>query len=347
MKIAIASVQVPFVRGGGEIIAEQLKINLLKHGHDAEIVTIPFKWYPIEALVDSILLARLVDLNETNGEKIDRVIALKFPAYYIQHSNKVLWLLHQHRQAYDLWNTDFGDMHSMPHGNEARKLIIGCDNKFISEAKKAYTISRTDSERLSKFNGIKAQALYHPPAHYEILKPGESGNYIFYPSRINKIKRQALLVQALKYCKSSVQVVIAGSGENDALEELLRIIERDRVADKVTILGRISDEELVRLYSDCLGVYFGPYDEDYGYITLEAFFSGKAVITHHDSGGPLEFVDESNGYVTEPEPRAIAEAMDNLYYNKQLAIEKGQNGLRLMHEMNINWDHVIEALVNV
>ncbi|MFZ3102068.1 MAG: glycosyltransferase family 4 protein [Desulfitobacteriaceae bacterium] len=347
MKIAIATVQVPFVRGGAEILVELLKANLISRGHQVEIISIPFKWYPPSAIIDSILMARLMDLSESNGVAIDLVIGTKFPSYYVNHENKVLWLLHQHREAYELWNTDLGGLHPWENSDEVRKLIINCDNKFIPKAKKVYTISQTVTDRLKKFNGIKSKVLYHPPALSEVLKPCEYDSYIFYPSRINRIKRQALLVQALKYCKSAVHVVIVGSGENDALEELNRIIEKDGTADKVTILGRISDEELIRLYSNCLGVYFGPYEEDYGYITLEAFFSGKAVITHHDSGGPLEFVSESNGYVMKPDPRAIAEAMDELYYNKQLAREKGQNGLRLMHEMKISWDYVVEALVKV
>lgn len=345
MRIAIATVQVPFVRGGAEILVEQLKLNLIKHGHQAEIIALPFKHYPPNTLIDSILMTRLMDLSESNGETIDLVIGTKFPAYCVEHTNKVLWMLHQHREAYELWNTDLGGLHPMKNGFEAKKLIINCDNKYLPEAKKIFTISKTVTDRLLKYNGIKSKVLYHPPALYESFKSHEYGNYLFCPSRINRIKRQSLLVQALKYCKSTVRVVIAGSGEGDTIEELHKIIERDGTADRVTIMDRISDEQMIQLYADSLGVYFGPYQEDYGYITLEAFFSKKAVITHHDSGGPLEFVNESNGYVTEPDPRSIAEAMDELYYNKRLAQEKGENGLQLMYDMKISWDSVIEALV--
>ncbi|KLU59395.1 D-inositol 3-phosphate glycosyltransferase [Peptococcaceae bacterium CEB3] len=347
LKIAIATAQVPFVRGGAEIHAEMLKDNLIKRGYEAEIVTIPFKWYPEQALADSIFIARMVDLAEANGEKIDLMIGMKFPAYLIEHERKVLWLLHQHRTAYELWNTEFGDLHHMQHGDDVRRLIIGCDNKFIPRSRRVYTNSLTVAKRLLKYNGIKAQALYHPPILYEQLRSGEYGDYIFYPSRINKLKRQYLLVRALKYCKSPAHVVIAGSGENDSVEELLRIAEQDGLSSRLTLLGRVSDEELIRWYADALGVYFGPYEEDYGYITLEAFFSGKPVITHVDSGGPLEFVNENNGYITEPNPEAIAEAIDNLYFDKRMARQKGQNGLRLMRDLNINWDHVIESLVSV
>jgi len=99
MRVAIATVQVPFITGGAEIHARMLQENLVKRGHEAEIVTIPFKWYPEKTLLDGLRMAALVDLTEVNGETIDQVIALKFPMYALRHPRKTVWLLHQHRQA--------------------------------------------------------------------------------------------------------------------------------------------------------------------------------------------------------------------------------------------------------
>ena len=154
MRIAIAMVQVPFIRGGAEIHAEMLADELKKRGHQVDIVTIPFKWYPWESLVNCMTMGRMVDLTEVNGEKIDKVIAMKFPAYYVKHDNKVLWLLHQHRQAYDLWGTPYGDLDKLSNGEEIKELITECDNKYLREAKHIFTNAQTTSDRLKKYNNI-------------------------------------------------------------------------------------------------------------------------------------------------------------------------------------------------
>lgn len=346
MKIAIAMVQVPFSIGGAEIHAEMLRDELKKRGHQADIVTIPFKWYPPETLVDCMMMGRMMDLTEVNGEKIDRVIAMKFPAFYVKHENKVLWLLHQHRQAYDLWGTPYGDLHSLPEGENIRDFITKCDKEYLSEARYIYTNAQNTANRLMKYNGIKGEALYHPPLNHDKMHCESYGDYIFYASRIDTMKRQRLLVEAARYTKTDVKFVIAGSGPEKELEYIRRQIADYHLENKVTLAGFISEEEKLKFYANCLGVYFGAYDEDYGYITLEGFFSKKPVIVHKDAGGPLEFVvDGENGYVIDDKAELLAEKIDLLYNDKQQAQRLGENGYRTLEEKHIDWDYVIEKLL--
>lgn len=347
MKIAIAMVQVPFTTGGAEIHAEMLKNELIKRGHSVDIVTIPFKWYPWESLVNCMTMGRMMDLTEVNGEKIDRVIAMKFPAFYVKHDNKVLWMLHQHRQAYDLWNTEYGDLHNLPNGEEIRNLIISCDNKYIAEAKKIFTNAKNTSARLKKYNDIDSIPLYHPPLNHEKLHCERYGDYVFYASRIDSIKRQRLLVEAAKYFKTGVKVVIAGGGSKAELEYIDNMIKTNDLENKVKMAGFISEEEKINYYANCLGVYFGAYNEDYGYITLEGFFSEKPVIVHKDSGGPLEFVEDGyNGYILDNDAKAVAEKIDYLYEHKDEAKRLGQNGKKSLFEKHMDWDYVIDQLLS-
>ncbi len=346
MKIAIAMVQVPFITGGAEIHAQMLKDELRKRGHNAVIVTIPFKWYPAEKIVDCMMMGRMMDLTEVNGEKIDKVIAMKFPAYYVKHDHKVLWLLHQHRQAYDLWGTKYGDLDKFPNGDKVRQLIIESDNKYIREAEHIFTNAQNTANRLMKYNGIKAEALYHPPLNYERLRCDTYGDYVFYASRIDQMKRQRLLVEAMRYTKTDVTAVIAGSGSEKEIAYIHKLIEANNLHDKVKLVGFISEEEKINYYANCLGVYFGAYDEDYGYITLESFFSKKPIIVHKDAGGPLEFVkDQTNGYIIAEDPREVAKIIDQWYEDKALACKMGENGYQTMLEKKIDWDYVIDKLL--
>ena len=347
MRIAIATVQVPFVTGGAEIHCDLLKNELIKRGHKVEVVTIPFKWYPTEQLVNSMMMGRMIDLSESDGQKIDRVIALKFPAFYCKHPNKVLWLLHQHRQAYDLWDTPYGNLQNQPNGTVIRDMIRDCDNKYLPEARKIFTNAKTTANRLKEYNNIEATALYHPPVNYEKLHLEDYGDYVFYPSRIDAIKRQRLLAEAAKYLKTDAKVIIAGSGNKDEIDYINSFIKDNKLENKVTMAGFISEEEKINYYANCLAVYFGAYNEDYGYITLEGFFSEKPVIVHKDAGGPLEFVeDNANGYVIDSDAKKLAEKIDYLYEHKDEAKRMGANGKQSLKDKHMDWDYVIDQLLS-
>lgn len=142
MRIIIATVQIPFVSGGAESHAEGLKSALIAEGHDAEIVAVPFNPAVPERIPDQMLACRLLDLTEIHGTPVDRLIALKFPAYLIPHPNKVVWILHQHRAAYDLWNYPFEDLSASPRGVVVREAIRRADQQ-LAEAKAVFANSKT------------------------------------------------------------------------------------------------------------------------------------------------------------------------------------------------------------
>ncbi|HSB57697.1 MAG TPA: glycosyltransferase family 4 protein [Nitrosopumilaceae archaeon] len=346
MKVLIVSTHVPFISGGAEILENNLKKALIEQGHEAEITKIGFKWYPAERIPEHILATRLLDFTETAGDKIDLVIGLKFPAYYVKHQNKVLWILHQHRPAYDLWGTPFQDLPSNSVGTRIREIIINSDNRFLPEAKKIFTLSKNVSNRLRNFNNLPSQHLYHPPDGAENLVQGKYDDYFFYPSRLGLLKRQDLVIQAMRHTKTNVKLVLAGRPDSKYdLDKLENLIDEYKLQDKVSLLINISNEKKVELYSNCLGAVFIPYDEDYGYVTLEAFYSKKPVITTNDSGCPLEFVnDKKNGLVVPPDAKQIASAMDNLFLDKKNTQEMGERGFKLIKSLNLSWNNVVNSL---
>src|SRR5262249_31037778 len=224
MRVAIATVQVPFVWGGAEILAEGLARALRAAGHEAEIVTVPFKWYPQERILDHMLACRLLDLTESCGAAVDRVIALKFPAYLIPHPNKVLWTLHQHRTAYDLWAHELGDLIHFANGAQVRDAIRHADQKFIPQARAVYTISATVSRRLQEYCGIASDPLYHPPRHAELFHGAPAEDYLFFPSRLSRSKRQALVLEALARTRQPVVLRFAGGAEGTAIAHELKAL---------------------------------------------------------------------------------------------------------------------------
>lgn len=347
MRILISTTHVPFVTGGAELHAENLKRELIRHGHEAEVAYIPFKWYPPAKVLDHLLACRLMDLSESAGTAIDRVIGLKFPAYHVPHSNKVIWILHQFRGAFDLWQTEKCDMGLFPDGRRVRDALHEVERKLLPEARALFANSANVSRRLADHCELQAEPLYHPPPGAEELYTGKDSGYFFYPSRLCEMKRQHLVLDALSKTSQPVKVRFAGMPEVAEFEERLRQrADRLGVADRVTWLGRISEDEKRRQYAEATGVVYTPIDEDYGYVTLEAMLSSKPVVVCLDSGGPLEFVrDGETGRAVEPSPEAIAEAMDEIWLRRAEAREMGVRGREVYLSLNITWDNVVEQLL--
>lgn len=347
MRILITTTHVPFVTGGAEIHAQSLLSALKKRGHEAEIVSIPFKWYPPTTIFDHLMACRLLDLSESSGVKVDRVIGLKFPAYHIPHPNKVLWILHQHRTAFDLWGTPNCDLANFPDGQEIRDALDKVERRLLSESLALFANSQTVADRLKKYSGITVPPLYHPPKDAEKFYTVPAEPFLFFPSRISELKRQELVLRALAFTKEPIVVHFAGRPDNPEYGRKLESLTTElKLEKKVRWLGPISDEEMKASYARCLAVLYPPKDEDYGYVTLEAMLSSKPIITCTDSGGPLEFVShEQNGLVAASTPESLASSLDFLWKNKSWAPQAGRLGLDTYHSKNISWDHVVKQLL--
>lgn len=345
MRIGVLRTQVPFVTGGAERHAANLVAALTTRGHEATEITLPFKWYPGQTLSDHIAAAKLIDISEVEAVPVDLAIGLKFPAWLAQHPNKVFWVIHQHRQAYDMWEAGSSDLLDDPQGEALRALIHEEDRAaFAASPHPIFANSGNVAARLEKYLGVSSTPLYHPPPNASALRQGTFGDYLFVPGRLNASKRLELTLQAA--ARSKARLVVAGVAENPAYQQqLIRMAEDLGIAGRVTWLGAVDDATLIRHYADCRGVVFVPRDEDYGYITLEAMLSGKPVITVTDAGGPLEFIrDGQEGLITAPDPAALGAAFDRLMEDAREAERMGQAGLARYRAQDISWDHVVETL---
>jgi glycosyltransferase involved in cell wall biosynthesis len=342
--VLVCEAQVPFVHGGAELLVRGLVDQLTRRGYRAERVSVPFKWYPKDELLTAAAAWRMIDLSESNGVRIDAVIATKFPTYFVRHPNKITWLLHQYRAIYDLCGTPYSDFDHTERDVRLRDKLIALDNDVLTESKRLFTIARNTSARLARFNGITADPLYHPPPLAGRLQAGPVGDYVLSVGRLEANKRVDLIVRALAHAGPHVRLVVVGDGPlRSQLEELA---VHSGVGDRVTWTGGIDDHQLIALYAGALGVVFPPFDEDYGYVTLEGFLARKPVITTTDAGGPLEFVDDGvTGLVVEPTPEALGGAIVRLVSDHRLARALGDAGYDRVQ--SITWDAVVDRLMGV
>jgi glycosyltransferase involved in cell wall biosynthesis len=320
----------------------ELVVQLCARGYLAERVSLPFKWYPREEILAHAAAWRLIDLSESNGRAIDLAIGTKFPSYFVRHPCKVAWLIHQYRAAYDLCGTPYSDFAHTELDVGLRERLVDLDRQMLGECVHRFANARNTADRLRHFNGLDAEPLYHPPRLAPRIRSGEYGSYVLSVGRIESVKRVDLLVRAMAHVDEPISLVVAGDGTQRANVE--RVALECGVDGRVRFLGSTDDETLLELYAGALAVLYPPYDEDFGYVTLEAFLAKKPVVTTSDSGGPLEFVeDQLNGFVRAPGPEPLAEAVNRLAADRRLAAGMGEAGYDRARA--ITWDGVVERLV--
>lgn len=341
--ILICATQVPFTRGGAELLVESLGTALRERGHTVDTIALPFAWQPHNRIGQTALAWRLLDLTRINDTPIDHIICTKFPSYAAQHPQKIVWLIHQHRQAYDWYGTPFSDFTNTPEDRATRAMIRQIDRRTLSETQHRYTISHNVSARLWRFNQLSSTPLYPPSRYTGQLRAETYDDYILSDARLDAAKRLDLLLQALAQTKTPVRCILISTGpERTRLHALARDLG---LTHRIHFRGYVDDHELLDLYARARAVYYAPFDEDYGFTTIQALAAARPVITTNDTGGVLEFIEDGiNGLIADPTPTSIAERLDTLATDARLAERLGAAGPQRVAA--ITWDRVIDTLLS-
>lgn len=342
MRIAVVTSSPPMVEGGHMVIARSLTRALRDAGHEAEVVVTPQNRFGRQAA--AYLATWLTDLEKSGGERIDQVISLRYPSYAVRHPRHVCWLNHTMREYYDLWDRFSASLSARGRLKERvrRRLLHAADRYLLTRnVSKLFVQSRTIQHRLRMWPELKSTVLY-PPAPQRRYRCDEYGDYIFFVSRLTPLKRADLFVRALATREAhGVRAVIGGDGEER--ERIQSLIRELGLEPRVTLAGTLDDEQLVEHLGRCRAVCFPPIDEDYGFVTAEAFAAAKAVVTCHDSGGPAELVtDQVNGILCDPDPGSLGRAFARLMEDRPAAERMGASARASAD--NMRWADAVEAL---
>ena len=341
-RVLVLAVQAPFSDGGAERHVRRLTEELRKRGVEADLVSIPLVERERFDLIRSAAAWRSLDLSEAGGRPVDAVIATRFPSYALRHPNKVVWLIHQYRQAYDQFGTSFSDLTSSPEDRRTREVIAEIDRVGLTEARKVFANSQTVASRLYRFNGIRSEPLYHPPPLDGRYRGGTFGDAILWVGRLEAWKRPGLLLEALPHAPEARAIFVGRGPEAGSLEKRAGELG---VASRVRFVPSVDDEALLSLYAEARIVAVTASGEDLGYVPLEAFLSGKPVLTTEDAGGPLEFVrNGETGLVVAPRPEALGVALRLAWPRVDTLRAMGEAGRR--RAALLSWDEPIHRLLS-
>lgn len=345
MRVIIASTSIPHIDGGGRLIVRWTADAMRAVGHEVEEFYLPFPPGP-RPLLSATLGLRAMPF----AGNADRLIAIRWPAHVIRHENKATWFIHHYRQLFDLWHTPYRGVPANAEGLAYREALRRIDNQGFRESRDVFTNSLIVRDRVREYNGVEAEPLFPPiGGDTSRFRTDSYGDFIFYPSRVTPIKRQLLAVRAMQYTASPVRLVIAGKPESSAYEQDIRDFVREHdLGDRVELrFGWLDEDEKVDLLARCGALAYLPVDEDsYGYPSLEASHSAKAIVTLSDAGGALEFVRHGQeGLVAEPNPVDLARAFDRIFEDRDGTERMGRWSAKRRDELNISWPHVIARLL--
>ena len=342
--VIVATASPPFAEGGHLVMARELVRALQECGHTATLLVTPQNRFGQQA--SAYCAAWCTDVRVAHeNRRVDQVISLRYPAFAVQHDRHVLWLNHRMREYYDLWDqfSSHLSFRASIKENMRRTIIHRVDRHLLTKRiQRRFVISATVQARLMKWGGISSDVLYPPPP-VRAYRCESYGDYLFAVSRLTPLKRFDLLLRALaEPVAAGIKCVIAGEGGE--LDTLVRMRRQLDLEDTVEFIGRTDDRTLLEHLARCRGVVFPPFNEDYGFVTVEAFSCAKPVVTCRDSGGPAELVQDGvNGFVTDPTPESLARALRALMDDRKLAERLGEAGAAASAAMT--WPAAVQKLL--
>jgi glycosyltransferase involved in cell wall biosynthesis len=343
-RVAVVTSSPPLTEGGHLVIARAIVDTLRVMGHEADLVTTPQNRFGRQA--SAYMATWMTDVGiDGAGRPVDQVISLRFPSYAVRHPRHVCWLNHTMREYYDLWPRFRATLGPRAAAKEhIRRRLIRAADKFLltRNVSRLFVQSRTIQKRLDVLGQVRSTVLYPPPPVRAYRCDGY-GDYFFAVSRLAPLKRFDLLLRALAApAARGIRCVIGGDGEDR--QRLERLAAELGIADRIQMIGRLDSSGLVHHLARCRAVVFVPFEEDYGFVTVEAFAAGKPVVTCHDSGGPTELVtDERHGLVCAPDPPALAAALRRLMDDDAAVQRMGLEAKRVADAMS--WPRAVQELL--
>lgn len=340
MRLLLTANHTPFLHGGAQSHLAGLQQALQTAGHEVSTLLLPFTFAPPSSIDDLMTYVKRLDWQAPNGQQIDRVISLQFPGYGLAHPHHVAWVMHQHRAVYDLYDAQ----QAGPEQQALKAAIERFDQEALTRVRHVFANSQNVAKRLKTYNGIDAEVLYHPPPQAEACYTREALPYIYFPSRIESLKRQTLLLEAVALMQEPLYVLFSGTGGQSAALEA-RIVALG-LQERVRSLGYVSEAEKFAYYAHAAAIAYPVQDEDYGYVTLEAMLSAKAVLACTDSGGPLEWLEDGlTGWLCEPTPQALADRLDWISSHPAQVAMMGRLAQEAYVARAPSWNHVVERLL--
>ncbi len=307
-------------------------------------------------------------------DRFDMVLSTQPPTYLVDHPRTLALCYHQLRVFYDLAEPFARAGHVMAHIHDvATEAVRGIDMTYVHDVRHWLVGSEEVRNRLGTSWSIADERMttYAAPADVPAGDPPryDASGPAVCVSRNEWPKRTETFVAAMHLTDTRGHLV-GGGGRLD----FVRSIDAELAADpkaahgypqerlwinpgvlspgwspfpgpasgRVEIHGETDNATRNRLYDNAGVVVCPAYREDYGLTAIEAMHRAKPIIVCTDGGGLTEFVSDGvTGFVVEPTPEAIAEAIDRIKADPAAAERMGRAGRE--RALGYTWDRALRA----
>lgn len=310
MRVAVLERQVPFA-GDGDGVAAELCRALREHGHEVELIRLPFPQELSERVVEQMLAVRLVNLDN-----VDRAVALRFPAYLLPHEDRVVWLARR----------------AARRAGALGECVLGAERACLAEAARVHAASALLARGLARETGLQASVLYAPLREEQAYRCERYGDRLLLNAATGVTAGVAVALAALAGAPSARLTVACGAQDAARLRALARELD---VAERVEAAA----EPLVELLARARAVVCVERDSELA--ARQAFRSRKGVLALADCGCADELVRDSVNGRLAAGVEELAAAFEELSADPAIAERYGEAAAAAP---SASWEAVVAEL---
>jgi glycosyltransferase involved in cell wall biosynthesis len=188
------------------------------------------------------------------------------------------------------------------------------DQRSVSNIDTIIANSKNVQERIRKVYDRDADVIY-PPVDMSRFHTTGYEDFWLSVNRIYPEKRIEFQLDAFRNLPEEKLVIAGGFALGDHANQYAKKLHQ-QISPNVTMVGEVTEQELINLYATCKGLICTAMDEDFGLTPLEAMASGKPVVAV-DEGGFRETVTPQTGVLVEPFQVNIVNAIKTLNRNTE------------------------------
>jgi glycosyltransferase involved in cell wall biosynthesis len=239
--------------------------------------------------------------------KVDLAISHSFLMSYYCYRKKIPYIIFMHHPPNFLYPKITREWINHPKrffawlgGKLMEKWLKNLDKKCVKNAKLIFANSGYTKKRINQIYKIDATVIYPPKNESFRILNIKKKNFIYAHGRVIPDKKFEYVIEAMKHIPNK-KLVISGSIEKNYEKKLKNLIKKLRLQNRIKILGRISEKNLIKLYNEAKVFVLTAPHEDFGIVPVEAISCGTPVIAWNDGAGPTETIIENvNGFLAKP-----------------------------------------------
>ena len=219
------------------------------------------------------------------------------------------------------------------------------DRRNVRAARHVLTNSLFSAESLARAYGVQAHVVYLG-VDVEKFHPLDlpRGDFVLSVGALSPLKGYDFLILALAKIPETERPRLVIAGNTASVGERLylqRLADENRVAVEFRI--DVTDEELVRLYSQAQALVYAPILEPFGFAPLEAMACGTPVIAVREGGVRESVVDGVTGWLVSRDAESFAQALARVLSDGPCARQMGESGRKQVLEF-WTWDRAYGRL---